>query len=235
MKRSLPIILSAVALSSCLTKEVTIAQLRQMSGQTDAPSVFYVKVSSDPIGVSAFETGGDAGNDTKASYIDFCHEMCRISVKAKSLPNRYGHTIRVRAVRIGSSGEGENFYSSGMLEMSSVGIWSECMTNDDEPLTFSLDERHFNSNASSLPADYEDIVDESSSIFVIPQDFSSAGLPVEVDFSIMDGESVIMDDTLKCRFAARLNQGKTYSIYFDLTPVPITFDVTVDPWEEVNI
>ncbi len=163
----------------------------------------------------------------------FKHALTKICVKARSLPNDYGHTVMVHSVTLGGVDDGDHFYAAGNFDILSGGSWNSCVTDVTNPLTFTLDGRYLNSTAEALPGEYMPLTDEDSYIMVIPQDFSESGFPLEVKFSIMDGSDVIMDDTLRCRIKADLQRGETYAIELDLTPVPITFSPVVEPWDVV--
>ncbi len=172
-------------------------------------------------------------NDGGASIVglSFRHALARLSVKLRSLTNDYGHTVRVKSIRLGDVNEGEHFYTEGTFSLADGCMWTDTRTDSANPLTISLDSSRFNITASALKADYTNILADDF-IKVIPQDFTSVGLPVQIDFSIMDGESVILNDRLSCRVEADLRQGEICSLCFDLTPVPITFNPVVDPWIE---
>ncbi len=165
----------------------------------------------------------------------FRHALARICVKARSQANEYGHTVRVKSMVLGGCHEGENFFRRGTFDFAGGGIWNELEACSDDPLIFSMDSTHFSSAASALPAEFTALTDEENFIMVLPQDFSETGLPVSVEFNIMDGESILLEDRMECLVYPKLRQGETYSICLDMTPVPITFNPTVDSWISVEI
>ncbi len=164
----------------------------------------------------------------------FRHSLAYICFEMRAQPDESGHTVRLKSVRVGGTSQGQNFYRRANFDLASGGVWRNRSHEDGNPLIFTLDETHFNHNASALPADYALICDEGSFIMVIPQDFRSSGLPVEVSFSIMDGDAVLLDDCLRSIVYPDFRQGKTCSFRFDLTPVPIEYAPAVELWEEME-
>ncbi len=140
-----------------------------------------------------------------ASYPE--SSMAQISVELRSLPNSYGHTVKVNSVLLGGTEEEEQFHEIG---------------------TILLDSLSLNSTALSLPADYAPITD--SCISVIPQDFSEVGLPVEVDFNVMEEGTAIMHDVLRTRVNADFRPGEKFPVFIDLSFVPITFEISIEDW-----
>ncbi len=142
--------------------------------------------------------------------------MAQMCLNIKALPSEYGHTVVLRSVRLGGCGEGECFYDRGVYEPGRR-RWGEC------------------EDMKRIPADFIPKINEDNLLLMIPKDFSSTGLPIEIEFSIMDGGTVLMNDCLKTRLYPDLRSGTRFEASFDLTPVPITFNPSVDSWDEAAV
>ncbi len=162
--------------------------------------------------------------------------LAQLCLELRALPNGYGHTVKVHSVMVGGTAEGEHFYRRGTYNPENGGFWTDLAADDENPLTFIFDESGLEDIAEVLPPDYTPILKETC-LKVIPQDFSEVGLPVEVDFSIIDGENTVMRDVMTKRVNTELIQGEKFTVALDLTPVAVTFSVTINDWfdDEQNI
>ncbi len=160
----------------------------------------------------------------------------RLHLNMRSLSSSYGHTVKVHSILLGGTAEGEHFYRDGTY-IPEDDVWTDLVLDNENPLTFMFDESGLNGNAAALPADYAPILKDTC-LMLFPQDFSEVGLPLEVDFSVMEGETTIMRDVMQTRVRTELMQGEKFTISLDLTLVPISFDVSIEDWfdeEQINI
>ncbi len=216
MNRIFIVVLAGMVVSSCVIENVV-----ESNDFNDAEAV---KVSVREVQ----EEGVRSLTVSDAQVFEYA--FAKICVEAMAYLAEPGHYVKINSIRIGSENAGENFYVSGIFDFS-TGEWSDRVCDISDPLTFTLDSTCFNSFAERLTADYEYVTDEEAFVKAIPQDFSETGFPVEVDFTIMGGESVILNDMLKTRVYPKLRPGRTCYITLDLTPTPITFNPSVAPWE----